>query len=114
MRRATIAGTGGTLETEFLNHTSDSTTGHPLGYQPSQLRVRRGTANTVPFEEIASATGSGFRFAAEAFAQVVRTGDFAAIERAAAASLDIASTLEAIGQAARSGAAVDVVPAQVP
>lgn len=112
VRRATIAATGGTLETEFLNHTSAGTTGHPLGYQPSQLRVRRGTANTVPFDEITSAPGSGFRFAAEAFAQKVQAGDFAAIERAAAASLDNAATLEAIGQAARSGTAVDVAPVQ--
>ncbi len=101
-RRATVVGTHGTLETEYLNHTSRSHT-HPWGYLPSQLRVRAGIANTVPFEEIASPTGSGFRFAAEAFAQVVRNNDTAAITRAASASVDIAATLEALAKSARSG-----------
>jgi predicted dehydrogenase len=104
-RRATIVGTHGTIETEYLNHTSDSHT-HAWGYLPSQLRVRQGVANIIPFEDIYSATGSGFRFAAEAFAQVVRTGDMAAIERAAAASHDIAATLDAIQTSARTGQVV--------
>jgi predicted dehydrogenase len=104
-RRATIVGTHGTIETEYLNHTSDSHT-HAWGYLPSQLRVRQGVANSIPFEDIYSATGSGFRFAAEAFAQVVRTGDMAAIERAAAASHDIAATLDAIQTSARTGQVV--------
>jgi predicted dehydrogenase len=112
VRRATIAATAGTLETEFLNHTSASTTGHAFGYLPSQLRVRRGTANTVPFEEIVSDPGSGFRFAAEAFATVVNARDFDAIERAAAASLDNAATLHAILQSARNGGPVGVAPVQ--
>jgi predicted dehydrogenase len=101
-RRATIMGSHGTVETEYLNHTSDSHT-HAWGYLPSQLRVRQGIANSVPFQEIPSATGSGFRFAAEAFAQVVRDGDMAAVEHAAAASHDIAATLDAIQTSARTG-----------
>ena len=101
-RRATIVGSHGTVETEYLNHTSDSHT-HAWGYLPSQLRVRQGIANSVPFQEMPSATGSGFRFAAEAFAQVVRDGDMAAVERAAAASHDIAATLDAIQTSAKSG-----------
>ncbi len=101
-RRATIVGTHGTVETEYLNHTSDSHT-HTWGYLPSQLRVRQGIANNIAFEEVRSATGSGFRFAAEAFAQVVQTGDMAAIKRAAMASHDIAATLDAIQTSARSG-----------
>jgi predicted dehydrogenase len=32
---------------EFLNHTSDGAGVHPYGYLQSQLRVRRGTANTL-------------------------------------------------------------------
>jgi len=106
-RRATIVGSHGTVETEYLNHTSD-TTQHPWGYLPSQLRVRRGIANTVPFEDIHSAVGSGFLFAAEAFARVVQSHDHDAIARAAQASLDIAATLEAIALSARTGVAVDV------
>lgn len=107
-RRAVIAGSQGTIETEYLNHTAPSAQGHPFGYLPSSLRVRRGTANTVPFEEVVSAAGSGFRFAAEAFAEVVRAGNQGAIDRAAQASLDIAATLEALQASARSGSWVDV------
>jgi len=104
-RRATITGTQGTIETEYLNHISD-TPGHPWGYLPSQLRVRRGIPNSVPFEEVRSPSGSGFRFCAEAFAQVVAAKDFAAIDRAAQASVDIAATLEALARSAREGRAV--------
>lgn len=107
-RRATIVGSTGTLETEYLNHTTTPGTVSPYGHLPSQLRVRRGIANSVPFEEIVTATGSGFRFAAEAFATVVRAQDFAAIERAAQASLDNAATLEAIASSARMGQKVEV------
>lgn len=106
-RRATLMGTQGTIETEYLNHTSDAP-GHPWGYLPSQLRVRRGMPNSVPFEEIRSPSGSGFRFCAEAFARVVAAKDFAAMERAAQASLDIAATLEAIARSAREGGVVDL------
>jgi predicted dehydrogenase len=105
-RRATIIGTDGTIETEYLNHTSDLTDGHAYGYLPSQLRVRRGISNTIPFEEVITGTGSGFRFAAEAFARVIRARDFAAIDRAAQASMDNAATLEALAKSARLGHAV--------
>jgi len=107
-RRAVIVGSQGTVETEYLNHTSD-TDAHPWGYLPSQLKVRKGIANSIPFEEIKSASGSGFRFAAEAFAKVVLNGDRAAIQRAAAASKDIAATLDAIQASARSGLMINVV-----
>lgn len=107
-RRATIAGSLGTIETEYLNHTATGAEGHPYGYLPSQMRVRRGTANTVPFEDIVSATGSGFQFAAEAFASVVQTRDHRAIALAAQASLDIAATLQALQTSARTGGWVEV------
>ena len=64
-RRATIVGSHGTIETEYLNHTSAQAGGHPHGHLRSQLRLRRGIANTIPFEEILTGSGSGFRFAAE-------------------------------------------------
>jgi len=101
-RHATIVGSHGTVETEYLNHTSDSDV-HPWGYLPSQLRVRQGIANSIAFTDIHSASGSGFRFAAEAFAKVVREKDVSAIERAAAASQDIAATLDAIQTSAKTG-----------
>jgi predicted dehydrogenase len=100
-RRATIMGTQGTIETEYINH--------PSVEVPSQLRIRRGVANTIPFEEIHSAPGSGFAYCVEAFARLIAQRDFGAIERAAAASVDIAATLEAIAAAARSA-----LPSKVP
>jgi len=107
-RRATIVGSIGAIETKYLNHTSDDGQ-HPWGYLSSQLRVRRGTAFSVPFEEIHAPTGSGFRFAAEVFAKVIADQDYAAIECAASASMDIAATLEAIAQSVRSGVSVTLV-----
>lgn len=109
-RRAMIIGSSGAIETEYLNHTSEGPTGHPHGYQPSQLRLRRGTGNPIPYEPLITGVGSGFRFAVEAFAQVVAQRDQAAIERAAQASLDIAATLEAMAHSARSGQWVSVTP----
>ena len=105
-RRASIAGSAGMLETEYLNHTSDQTSGHPYGYQPSRMRVRRSVTPTVPFEEVVSPTGSGFQFAAEAFARLVRERDFDGTARAAAASIDIAATLDAIHRSAESGLSI--------
>lgn len=107
-RRAVIVGAGGTIETEFLNHTAEPGA-HPYGYLPSELRVRRGIANSIPFEDIASPTGSGFRFAAEEFARMVRENDTATMERYAKASVDIAATLHAIAKSAKSGKPVEVV-----
>jgi len=108
LRHAVIAGSRGTIEAEFLNHTGDALGAPPFGYGPSLLRVRRGVANTVPWEVIDSPPGSGFRFAAEAFARVVRDGDRAAIEIANQASLDLAATMQALLRSARSGAPVDL------
>jgi len=108
VRRATISGSAGTLETEYLNHTADALGQSPHGYLPSQMRLRRGIANTLAFEDIRSPAGSGFRFAAEAFAKVVRDQDHAAVARAAQASIDNAATLEALAQSARTGVAVDL------
>jgi predicted dehydrogenase len=93
-------GTAGTIETEYINH--------PSAAVPSQLRIRRGIANTIPFEEIPSADGSGFRYEAEAFAALVRNPDSAAHAAEAAFSIDIAATLEAIAQSARTGEPVSL------
>lgn len=105
-RHATIVGASGVIETEYLNHTSAEAGGDSFGHLPSLLRVRRGVSQ--PFEEVRSGTGSGFRFAAEAFARVVAERDTDAIERAADASLDIAATLEALGRSAREGREVEL------
>ncbi|MEO7760997.1 MAG: Gfo/Idh/MocA family oxidoreductase [Casimicrobiaceae bacterium] len=94
-RRAVIMGTQGTIETEYINHPSVAV--------PSQLRIRRGIANTIAFEDIPAPIGSGFLFEAEAFAAMVRRGDTEEFERSAAFSTDIATTLEAIAKSARTG-----------
>jgi predicted dehydrogenase len=107
-RLAHIVGTQGAITTEFLNHTSAKAGDHPFGYLPSQLRIRRGTAQAIPFEDIRSGSGSGFRFAVEAFAKVIAERDFDAIARAAEASLDNAATLEALAQSARERRAVEL------
>jgi predicted dehydrogenase len=107
-RLAQIVGTQGAITTEFLNHTSTNAGDHPFGYLPSQLRIRRGTAQAIAFEDLRSGTGSGFRFAVEAFAKVIAERDFDAIERAAEASQDNMATLEALAQSAREGRSVDV------
>jgi predicted dehydrogenase len=99
-RRATLMGTQGTIETEYLNHTGPIVT--------SQLRVRKGIANSIPFEDVPAALGSGFKFAAEAFADVVRRRDLAAVGRAKQASLDIAQTLQAIALSARTGKTISL------
>lgn len=103
-RYATIMGTNGTLETEYINHA-----GVPL---PSQMRIRRGTAFNLPFEPVNSlcgiATGSGFRFCAEAFAHKIRTNDFAAMQVAEQYSLDNAQVLEALARSAKSGQIINL------
>lgn len=108
VRRATISGTDGTIETEYLNHTSDQAAGDAVGYLPSELRVRRGVAATLPFEPQPTATGSGFRFAAEAFARMVHGRDTQAMEQAAVVSVENAATLQALAQSAKLGQPVDV------
>lgn len=107
-RRALIVGSSGAIETEYLNHTSDQNGGHPLGFLPSQLRVRRSNAFNTPYEDVKTETGSGFRFAAERFAKMVAEKDKAAMERHAIASIENMATLEAIDQSARKGAPVAV------
>lgn len=101
-RRAVIVGENFTVETEYLNHTSDHVP-NERGYITSGLRARHGVLGSISFETITSPDGSGFRFAAEAFARMVRTADKATFERYAAMSVDIAAMLEAIALSARTG-----------
>ncbi|WP_066270023.1 Gfo/Idh/MocA family protein [Hydrogenophaga palleronii] len=108
VRRATISGSDGTIETEFLNHTSALPAGNDVGYLPSELRLRRGIAANLPFELQQTATGSGFRLAAEAFARMVREGNTQAMEDAAVVSIENAATLVALTQSAKLGQSVDV------
>lgn len=107
-RSALILGSEGWIQTDFLNHTAEHGVPHPLGFQPSLMRLRRGLAGTVPVQTLDSPTGSGFRFEAEAFADVIARRDQAAVDRAAQASLDIAAMLEAVATSLRSGEPVPI------
>jgi predicted dehydrogenase len=102
-RRATISATKGTIDTEYINHTSKLVEGDEYGYLTSQLRVRYGTANNIPFKDIVSEPGSGFLYAAKAFADMVRTQYFSAFEEHAVVSIENAATLEAIEASAKTG-----------
>ena len=53
------------------SRSAESAQGFASEQVPSQLLVRRGTANTVPFVDIPTARGNGFRYAAEAFAAML-------------------------------------------
>ncbi len=106
-RRAVIVGSDGVIETEFLNHTSE-TPDHPWHYHPSEMRLRRGFSAMIPFEHIHSRTGSGFQFAAEAFAKMIVENDSAGMERMAAMSLDVARMIDAIVLSAKSGKEVEL------
>ena len=107
-RYALVNGSDGVIETEYLNHSHTGPEPHPHGFLPSRMRLRRGVVAGAPFEEIVCPGGSGFAFAAEAFARVVRSGDHGAVAQAAKVSLDIAATLEALAASARSGRTVKV------
>lgn len=99
-RHALIAGDAGTIETTYLNHP-------PVGGPPI-LTVRRGTLNTVEPDIVEVAPGNGFLAEAEAFERLLRHGPEHWTGTTPAESIDIALTLDAILESARSGAAVRV------
>jgi D-xylose 1-dehydrogenase (NADP+, D-xylono-1,5-lactone-forming) len=100
-RHALISGDNGSIETTFLNHP-------PLG-GPAALHVKRGKLVSDPTEVITTADGNGFRFEADAFQQLIAHGPAAWNGATPQQSIDIAATLEAMGQSARSGQAVALV-----
>jgi D-xylose 1-dehydrogenase (NADP+, D-xylono-1,5-lactone-forming) len=100
-RHALISGDNGSIETTFLNHP-------PTG-GPAVLHVKRGKMVTDPVESITTGDGNGFLFEADAFQQLVAHGPAAWTGATPQQSVDIAATLEAIGQSARTGQAVTLV-----
>jgi xylose dehydrogenase (NAD/NADP) len=93
-RQASIMGERGVIETSYANHA------------PAEgglsLRIRRGTAGSVPFDTEEMAGGDGFRLEAESFARLVRTGtgwDGAS----EAESVDVARMLAGVLESLRSG-----------
>ncbi len=93
MRCATVFGSRGSIETDYLNHTRDE--------RPGRLQLRRGIGWEDPVEAVPYERGNGFRFEAEHFARLVRgeitdDGD-------TALSLQNMATLEALLKSAREG-----------
>jgi xylose dehydrogenase (NAD/NADP) len=99
-RHALIAGDAGTIETTYLNHP-------PIG-GPPVLTVRRGTTVTAPLEIIEVTGGNGFLAEAESFQQLIAHGPERWTGATPDESIDIALTLEAILQSARSDAPVSL------
>jgi hypothetical protein len=99
-RHALVAGDAGTIETTYLNHP-------PIGGPPI-LTVRRGTVVTAPLEIIEVAGGNGFLAEAESFQRLVAHGPTHWTGATPDESIDIALTLEAILQGARSDAPVSL------
>jgi xylose dehydrogenase (NAD/NADP) len=99
-RQALIAGTGGVIQTPFLNHP-------PLD-RPAELLVKRGVAANLDYETIPSAAMNGFLAEAESFASLVQGASSQWEGPSPEESIDIAATLEAILQSARSGQVVPV------
>jgi predicted dehydrogenase len=94
-RHASIAGDGGIIETNYLNH--------PPAGGPAELRIRKGVPMTVPFEAVPLPDGNGFRLEAESFARAVREGAPAWTGASPEESIDIALILDAIRASAKSG-----------
>ncbi|WID95079.1 Gfo/Idh/MocA family oxidoreductase [Bosea vestrisii] len=99
-RNALIAGDAGTIETTYLNHP-------PVGGPPI-LTLRRGTLNTVVPEIVEVTPGNGFLAEAESFERLLRLGPEHWTGATPEESIDIALTLDAILESARSGASVRI------
>lgn len=102
-RHGQIAGENGIIDTHFQNHP-------PVGGPPA-IHVRRGAMPGVSqVETILAQGGNGFRYSAESFARLVAGDDTAWNGATVEESLDIAATLSALVESARSGLPVDVRP----
>lgn len=99
-RHALIAGDAGTIETTYLNH--------PPAGGPPILTVRRGRLNTVEPDIVEVAPGNGFLAEAEAFERLLRHGAEHWTGATPEESIDIALTLDAILESARTSSAVRV------
>lgn len=96
-RRASIAGTEGIIDTEYLNHTP-----------PSSFQISRGYGTDAACETIEAPAVNGFLAEAESFADLVQHGWDRWNGVTNNESLDIMATLEAILLSAGSGKPVDV------
>jgi predicted dehydrogenase len=99
-RHALIAGDGGVIETNFLNH--------PPASGPAVLQVKRGIASGAAFEAIDVPAGNGFLREAESFAECLRHGPQHWTGATEQESIDIMDTLDAVRASARSGRWVEL------
>jgi predicted dehydrogenase len=99
-RHAVIIGDAGMITTTYLNDTSATL--------PPRLEVRRGTGYDAIRETIETATANGFFAEAEAFADLVRHGPARWPGATPEESIDTMLALEALGESARTGVAVDI------
>ena len=104
-RRALIHGATGSLITEFPNHAETA---------PPPLLLWRGSSAEAGPEVLTPPGVNGFRAEAEAFAEAIAQGPGHWTGATAAESLDIARTLDAIAESARSGAPVTLAPSEDP
>ena len=100
-RHAIIIGDAGVIETGYSNH-------GPAGGGKLSLRVKHGTAGTVPFETEEIPAGDGFRAEAESFARMIRLGPAQWNGASEAESVDTALALDAIAASATAGTWVSV------
>ena len=99
-RRAVVVGDAGTLATTYFNDTS--------AIMPPNILLTRGVGWDAPVEVIDTASMSGFLAEGEAFAALVRNGWASWPGATPAESKDIAATLEALAESARTGRTVTI------
>ncbi len=99
-RHGQVCGEAGSIETMYLNHP-------PIG-GPATIQIRRGAAAISPIETIPMPEGNGFLAEADSFARMVRGGAAHWTGATAQESIDIAATLAALLESARSGQTVSL------
>jgi len=100
-RHALITGDLGSVETTYLNHP-------PMGGPPVLSLWRGARSDNARFELVVTAPGNGFLAEAESFQRLVADGVAQWNGATPEESVDIALTLDAILESARSGRTVDV------
>ena len=101
-KQALIIGTDGILQTTFFNHPSPAV--------PPVLQLKRGKGSDAVFETLEVPTTNGFLAEAESFARLVRHGPEQWNGVTSEESVDIALTLDALLQSARTGSRIAVSP----
>jgi predicted dehydrogenase len=99
-RQAVIAGTAGTIQTGYPNHSQPD--------RPVVLLVKRGVSWDAAVETLQIPGGNGFRAEAESFERLIRLGPEHWTGASPEESVDILLTLEAILESARSRMPVDL------